>query len=337
MAHPDPPTKEPAVSGWLGKASVVVAAIASVAAIVLGVRDLFDLRGPGWAKVLAWFAVGLTVTAVVALYAEQFRHRREVTRLYKRHFDEVAKLNRSHQQDLDAYRRRARVGVALPALHDAFHFLRDAAVLVGAGETEAADRDLRLSLEHMTSVFDSVTGAPCRMCVKELTADPNTPDHVDAERDLRFFHVVTLYRHDGSRDLKNDDPTPLHANSDFLQVWDKEQSLRCFFSNDLDDCPGYTNPHRRGDPRDFEYNAAIVWPIQKKRDDGVVRLVGFLCVDSKEKHIFEYANDFDLGAAYADSLFTVLSMRKPRGAKPIGGSRTRFEETRDREHTHDAL
>lgn len=143
--------------------------------------------------------------------------------------------------------------------------------------------------------------------MKELTASADAPPTVEAT-DVRFFNVVTAYRHDGSTNPAKDAPTPLHANSDFQHVWNPEGPGRCFFSNDLDKEHNYSNSHRVGSPDEYDYNATIVWPIQFRQTDGRVRLWGFLCVDSRQRGVFEYHNDFALGAAYADTLYTVLSL-----------------------------
>jgi len=174
----------------------------------------------------------------------------------------------------------------------------------------------------MTQVFSVVTGAPCRMVIKELLATADAPDNFDF--DERFFTVRTFVRHTGTYSGPTDGPSPLHLNSDFLQVFDPMQDKRCFFSNDLDAEDNYANPHRRGDPSTFDYSSTIVWPIQREKSHDVVGIIGFLCVDSKQKGVFRYANDFDLGAAYADTLYTVLSMREG-GAQSKAASATNDE------------
>jgi len=205
-----------------------------------------------------------------------------------------------------------------PFLHEAFHTLRDASYSIREGNSEEMQLTLLVkSLDHVAIAFSSITGAPCRMCVKLLIAADDAPGEVTLSEDAnnadeRWFNVKTLYRHDGSHDPAKDQPTPLYRNSDFRQVWDQKHNSRCFFSNDLDAEPNYVNDHRAGNANDFEYNSTIVWPIQKKKLSGNVDLIGYLCVDSLQKNAFQYNNDFYLGAAYADSLYMVLAMRRPQ-------------------------
>lgn len=279
---------------WLQRGLFVTGAIGGPIGFLLGVRDLIGLEGPGWGQALAWSGAILLLLALAVVYVQQYRHA-----------DVIAGLT-------SQYRRNAAVALALPEIHLAFHQLRDAAVLIRGGNELAAYRlPLVQSLNHMAQAFSVVAGAPCRMSVKELLAAPNSPDEVDWDEDPRYLVVKTLYRHDGAESVVKDTPSPLYDNSDFRQVWDRNESARCFFSNDLDAHPGYRNPHREGRSADEpDYNAAIVWPVQKRQGAGSLDILGFLCVDAKQRGVFEYANDFDLGAAYADTLYTVLALSR---------------------------
>jgi hypothetical protein len=60
----------------------------------------------------------------------------------------------------------------------------------------------------------------------------------------------------------------------------------------------------------------MVWPIQKAEiepgngsDSIGFDMLGFLCVDSLGRDVFQFDNDFHLGAGYADALYTHLSIR----------------------------
>jgi hypothetical protein len=283
-----------------------------VIGVVIGARDLWHLQGPGWAKVLAWLAAGLVVGAMALVLAQQLQHRTRLSELHAR-----------YQAQLERSRRQSTVDVALPQFHRAFHKLRDAAAMIRSGDSEAAvTRVLEESLQSLSAAFSVVTGANCRACIKRLYATADAPDTVQPN-DPRYLQVSTLCRHDGSHHPQKDAPTPLHENSDFRNVWDPMRTEPCFFSNDLDAHPNYVNPHRDGtDPNLFDYNASIVWPIQYGGSPTSVDLWGFLCVDSKAKQVFRYQNDFDLGATYADTVYTVLSLwDQARAAAPAGENR----------------
>jgi hypothetical protein len=72
------------------KVSAFMFPVSAIIGIVLGVRELFGLDGPGWAVVLAVFDALLVVAVVVALYAEQHRHRKELAGLGEVHNAELA-------------------------------------------------------------------------------------------------------------------------------------------------------------------------------------------------------------------------------------------------------
>lgn len=296
-----------------GTAIVVLTFLATVTTLILGIRELLDLHGPGWAIVLAVFTVLLTTAAVTVVYVEQGRRRTEISGVREQHATERDRLVEHYESELDRFRRDARVALALPDVHRAFEELREAQALLSDGEAGPPFTGrLMASLRAMTQAFSVIVGAPCRMSVKELIADESAPDEMDWPGDVRWFTVRTLYRNEAPTDPTKDDPSPLSENTDFKRIWDPFDTAlgRCFFSNDLDtDPPDYHNPHRpRGAP-DPEYNASIVWPIQRRLESPKVDLIGYLCVDTQAKGVFRHGNDFHLGAAYADTLFWVLSAR----------------------------
>lgn len=294
------------VPQWLVRASAALGPIGVILGLIVGLQALLDLHGPYWAVALAVAVSCLLLLAIVMLYIEQ----------YLRH-DAIARKDAQCKAELDELRRDAQVAAALPAFHKALHILRDVSYLAESGQDPASYFELlRNSLASMNEVFHTVVGAPCRMCVKELVASADAPDDVTLRRDEdeHWFTVKTRYRHDGSLGGPKDAPTPLQINSDFRSVW-HSRTRQCFFSNDLDAEPNYSNPHRTGNPEEFDYNATLVWPIQKRRSESEVDLIGYLCVDTKEKNRFKFQNDFDLGAAYADSLYTTLAICRKNEAR----------------------
>jgi hypothetical protein len=279
------------VPEWLQVGLAAVAAIAGPITVVLGIRELFGLEGPGWAVVLAWFNAALVVLSLAVVFVLQFRHHSTMAELRMQ------------------YRRDRALTATMPKMHEAFHKLRDAGVVIQSNESPFAyDPLVTQALAGLNDVFSVVAGTPCRLCVKELVVSADAPPEFDAN-DVRFLGVRTLWRHDGSKRPEKDALSPLHDNTDFQQVMDPAQTSRCFFSNDLDSVPNYRNAHRTGDPADFDYNATIVWPIQKRKGDGRIGLLGFLCLDALEKDKFKYDPDFHLGASFADTLFTAMALR----------------------------
>lgn len=108
---------------WVVRGCVVVAGISAPTALILAARDLVALEGPGWAKVLAWAGSILVFVALAAVYVEQYRH-----------LDAMSSLHTNHADELARYKRNSAVAIALPSVHDAYHLLRDAAVMIRANE-----------------------------------------------------------------------------------------------------------------------------------------------------------------------------------------------------------
>jgi hypothetical protein len=239
---------------WIVRASAALGPIGVLVGLVIGLQVLLNLHGPKWAVALAVGVCVLLLLAVVLVFVEQYLK----SDALKRQADQ-------HSGELEMYRRGAQVAASMPAFHEALHLLRDASFLAQAGDSEVAYFEvLQRSLAAMTTVFHTVTGEPCRMCVKELVASRDAPSDITlrTDDDERWFTVQTRYRHDGSQGAAKDAPTPLQLNTDFRSVW-HAQPRQCFFSNDLDAEINYHNPHRQ-DPDNVDYSATIVWPIQKR-------------------------------------------------------------------------
>lgn len=287
--------------GWAGIAAAVVAVAASVATLVLGARDLWNLQGPGWAKVLAYFAVFLVVGSLTMVFVLQRRHNRffqwlkqdnerqisEAKRAYdaasaeaqtqaerrqselrEEHERRLADLRSEYDQrqaELELrYRRQAGADLVLPSIHQAQHHLRDATYSLVTQEPRSASERLAASLAEMAAAFSIITGSACRASIKLLNLASDAPPEIDPLRNPEFLYVTTLCRHDHTNPRATRGPDPLMGNTDFMQVWDVETPGTCFFSNDLDQLDPYENSHRTGKPRSsWAYNSAMVWPIQK--------------------------------------------------------------------------
>lgn len=102
QVEPEPPTllrqaldKMPDRMKLLG---VPLSFLGAGVGLVYGARDLWNLEGPGWAKVLAWYCVAALVIAALGTAALQSQHR-----------SRQAKLHRYYQELLDQRRRHTRV------------------------------------------------------------------------------------------------------------------------------------------------------------------------------------------------------------------------------------
>jgi hypothetical protein len=256
---------------------------------------------------------------IILLYMQERRHRE----LYA-------------QQDRQ-YQRRARYASATSQIHDAFHQLRDATVLRmdAPANSEAFLSAINNSVSSFAVVFSTITGAPCRVCIKQLQLHMTTDgDRDSAHRDPRYMAVYDLSRSGGITRPPTDPSSPdwVDDNTDFEQI--VRGTERIFFSNDLRELlrrGQYRNSHWTQDTiekEEYQYLSTIVWPIRRTFSDPATArqmnavsdlhdLFGFLCIDSREPDVFDRVDDVGLGSAYADTLFIVLKPwtqeRQPRG------------------------
>lgn len=272
-----------------------VAAIGTATGAVLGVKEVLDLDGPGWSKTLA---IGLLVVngllVLLLLWVE-----------------------RQHRQELYSESRSARFATATPQIHQAFHRLRDAShEAAKRGEVDDILVDLQASLHAMAIAYTAISGVPCRLCIKDLIFIGDSQGTAKAHD----FEVRTLCRHD--RVIDSTDKVTKHDlvadNTDFRILFDESSDDRWFFCNDVAKRPGYVNSHAPdGDFSRLSYRSTIVWPIQRQNPtaSGLRQheVWGFLCLDAKEPNVFVEAWDVQLGAAFADTLYTLLAEIVKRG------------------------
>jgi len=182
------------IPGWFQRSLGFAAVIPAPIALLLGVRDLFNISGPGWAVAIAVSNATIMLAAVVSVF--EMQHRQD---------------NALRTQER-SFRRDAAVSAALPELHLAFHELRNAAVLIDDGNNALTYHDTMIrSLGHMSNMFRMVTSAPCRLCIKDLAPSPDRPTELD-EDDLRFLEVTTPVCQAGVRHLRQS-KIPLRART----------------------------------------------------------------------------------------------------------------------------
>lgn len=250
--------------------------------IVVAWRALLGLPDAAWEVVLATFPAVVTVCALALVARVQVRHGRH-----------------------------ARYAHATVAFHNACHALRDAFASVQRGDDpDVYIRRVDEALTSLAQAFSTVTGAPCRVCIKQLfgTGAEGTVDPSD-EEGLRRLKVSTWARDTSSRSrISSSREDYVSDNTDYKRLILDRYLDRCFLSNDLERENPYENSHWvEGMPR--EYRATIVWPIQYRLRQATPRLdlQGFLCVDTQSVGAFRRHFDFDLGAAFADSLYPLMA------------------------------
>ena len=266
---------------WIEILAAVITVVTAVASVHFHDRD---------ARILFYFVCALCVCLLALMTIEEFR-----------------------------WHRKARFAEAQDWIHQAYHELRDAMWGAVHGETDrAVQTALQMSLKSFAAAWSLVTGAACRVCVVELYCE-----NANAEPKDDAFCVKVRCRHEMLKEREGP-ADRLKDNSDFYLLW-SDPAERWFMCNDLTKAlkNGYRNSPWTPDgvaQKTLDYFAACVWPIRKwlvpipsegeshKTQD----LVGYLCVDSKTRGIFRDRYDFHLGAAYADTLYSFLTIWRLR-------------------------
>ena len=176
---------------------------------------------------------------------------------------------------------------------------------------------LKEATKEVGRIFGTITALPCRAAIKWLEEPPSSPIELDA------WPVRDLVRSHARRSTGTTGGDFVGNNSHFRTIIEGRQEF--FLSNDLPEMflrGEYANSHwTYDDVRDnrIDYRAAIVAPIGRFLEDRTMAtalgfeavgqdLVGFLCLDAKERNAFEEERDINLALALAHGLFPVLHL-----------------------------
>ena len=125
--------------------------------------------------------------------------------------------------------------------------------------------------------------------------------------DTATTEIYTLSLHDAL-------PISINGNTDFLELYLNFEK-RMYFSNNIPHEKGYSNSSFQINKK-LPYSSTVVWPIRKlvyvqdKKADELLNqeqdIIGYLCVDSARRNVFQEGYDFEMGAIIADALFVFL-------------------------------
>lgn len=274
---------------FLGAAASIAGTAFAVASIIWLTVDSQD----GRMKALLVWAVGVTAFGAYMVY----------------------QLNKRDHRDI-------RFAKALPAAHQAHHLLRNASYARYIEQVPRKDwvDEVRGATAAMASAFSVATTAACHVTVK-LVRNPNGGDGGEAASPNGWV-VDTLCRSEPRSFSRRDelDADKVGDNTDFKELFSADPEKRCFHHNDLLNTGDlvYRNSHWPDRPtaKNVGYRSTMVWPIRKVVNEGAdpndldkpldIVVVGFLTVDSKETGIFDYSRHFEMGAAFADHLLSVV-------------------------------
>jgi hypothetical protein len=194
-------------------------------------------------------------------------------------------------------------------IHNAMHCLRDA--YFADLNSQGKDIHIRNSLIEMASAFTLITGHKCRACIKLLAIRDGK---LDKSNTINNLVVYNYKRNSGA--VKSNDIYFVKDSSDFKELL-KDPDHSVFFKNVLP-YKGYVNSSYTDEQiknEEMAYFSTIVWPIRKVLDEDAEDvtpmmedqdIIGFFCIDSLEKNIYNREKDVEIGHAYADVLYTIL-------------------------------
>ena len=213
-------------------------------------------------------------------------------------------------------------------VHYINHIIRDQVAAMEAGKSGDITEILQDIVNAAANCFSILTGKRCRCCIQEIR--PNS-DVVTVVRDS-ITSTQSANTDSGSHNIE--------ANTDYSNIWyGKNGCPRFFISTNLIklwsagkyqnssfnvygqtlNLFGFTFVKRWTLP----YKATIVWPVRympeaakwpgldMKDIQGLPTekrpfVWGFLCVDCQSRRTFDVVHSPELGAAFADAIFTLL-------------------------------
>lgn len=224
---------------------------------------------------------------------------------------------------------KARYAEATKSIHLCVHVLRDIHFSLPDEKISNKDRiqSLSFALYGLSKTFSLLKAVHCRACIKFIRMNDdvlkkNISELSDEER-LRYFYVETLCRDmetDRKRDFRAEGDAKdntLGGNTDFREIFlMAEGASHCWLRNDIWKDRTYQNTRLAGikDRKQLGYRSALVVPIRKttqgrthvKQFADNQDIIGFVCIDSKTKGIFNERYDPEVASIFADAFFMLM-------------------------------
>ncbi|WP_431203294.1 hypothetical protein ACQ86E_31685 [Bradyrhizobium betae] len=228
-----------------------------------------------------------------------------------------------------ARKKRHRFAQATIFVHYVSHIIRDEVAASEAGKPTDPQAILQDVVDAVATCFSILSARRARCCIKEIKAG---------------LDVATVVRDNVTKTQSppvapTKSPDNIEANTDYKSIWYGANGCpRFFVSNNLVKL-WRTNQYRNssfeayGEPVTgsflgmtfvrkwtLPYKSTIVWPIRyvpegaawpalNQQSNGVDKtpfVWGFLCVDWSSRNSFDEIYSPELGAAFADAIFTLL-------------------------------
>ncbi len=224
---------------------------------------------------------------------------------------------------------KSRYAEATKSLHLCIHIIRDIFFYLEDETIPDDDRckDISLSLWALAKTFSLLKGVHCRACIKIIECVENgLHGNLSDEEKLNMLYVTT-FRRDLNTErtqeyrLEGDSKeNTLAGNTDFRKLFLREDnSERFWIHNDIwKDKKTYQNTRlaKLNDIKDLGYRSALVVPIRKTTQTKYSEqqyshkqdILGFVCIDSMTRGIFNKRYDPEVVALFADALFVLMKL-----------------------------
>lgn len=240
------------------------------------------------------------------------------------------------------YSRRARYAEALYNIHSGVHFLRDYFSEIN----QLSELDCKNKLSNVVTVFahafSIVTGTHCRGSIEILSLGVISEDDfekiTDKNERVKYLQAITFCRDEisslcMSETILDECVHPLAGNSDFHELF-LDHTKRYYLCNDTTS-GNYQSTAGQRTTGNLNYKSILVLPIRRcmYEQDKVNHtkakyggneghdIIGYLCIDSMRRNVFNKEHDVEMGAIIADSLFTFIKCYHDKTKKNEAKSR----------------
>lgn len=165
--------------------------------------------------------------------------------------------------------------------------------------------------DKLRDIFDKITKTHCCISIKVVEGNDDgttemTPNQIN---ELPVHNIVRDSNH-SSRDTEEYKSKKhyIRENTAFSTIIGNLGKKWFYLNNDIDVENSYstTSPYTDDDP--LPYKSELVRPIVKKIDDQKFSFIGFLCVDSEEKNVFQKEGvQMEITTMMVDILYWVIT------------------------------
>lgn len=302
--------------------------------VFIGIGIFFKIMPNEWnINGVLWF-VFISISLIIALISNLINtitYRNDVKakdESFKKQVDQYEAKLLKLENELCENERFARYSKFFPHLNKAFSEMHNTVRAENLDVTLHKDA-FKEFCTKLSQIFTTVKGVECHVCIKIISIEGKNNNKIDKLLATTFVRDLLILNRDSIDDMKI--KHQISNNTDFKYIFNNINSEkgRYFFSNNLAAIPYYRNTSFLKKIQDLssldnlsleekekkwplEYfstiNAPICPGITSQRSNST--LLGFLCIDSKQKDVFNENVDAEIISGCADGLYNSLVIFK---------------------------